>query len=178
MKTKKILFGLLLTITFLACKNEEKAEVKEVKKDFYKLTLNAVVKKDDTFQVYFKDSNDDKAPFEEVNSIRVDLKGSESAQNIVFDLPADVFPTHLRVDFGSNKEQGEIVVNEFKVEFQDKKFVVKGADFFDYFIAEKTFVSFDKATSTAKPIVTEDGSYDPMFFSESTLNNEMAKISK
>lgn len=178
MKVNKILLGLLLTITFIACKNEEKQEIKEVKKDIYKLTLNAVVKKDDTFQVFYKDSNDTKAPFEETKSVSVNLKGSETAQNIVFDLPEDVYPTELRFDFGFNKEQDEIVVNEFKIEFLDKNFIVKGGAFFDYFIAEKAFVSFDKATSTAKPILTKDGAYDPMFFSEVTLNGEMIKLSK
>lgn len=178
MKAKKILFGLLLTLTFVACKKEEKQEVTEVKNDVYRFTLNAVIKKDDTFQLFYKDSNDNKAPFEETKSVSVDLKGSETAQNIVFNLPQDVYPTELRIDFGFNKEQKDIIVNEFKVEFLDKNFIVKGASFFDYFIAEKAFVSFDKATSTAKPIITADGTYDPMFFSEVTLNAEMIKLSK
>lgn len=179
MRSNRIIVGLLLALTFIACKTEEKKEeVKEVEKNQYKITLNAVVKKDDTFQIYYKESNDDKAPFEEVNSVRVDLKGSETAQDIVFDLPADAYPTYLRVDFGSNKEQSEITVNEFKVAFHDKVFSVKGAQFFDYFIAEKAFVNYDKATSKAMPFVTADGNYDPMFFSEATFNGEMVKLAK
>lgn len=178
MNAKKFLFSLLLMVTFIACKNEEKQEVKVDQKDFYKLTLSATVIKDDQFQVYYKESNDDQEPFEEVNSVRVDLKGSDNVQNVVFNLPADVYPTYLRLDFGSNKEQAPIVIKEFKIEFQGKSFVVNAERFFDYFIAEKSFLNFDKATSTAIPFVTKDGNYDPMFFSESTLNAEMVKMAQ
>lgn len=178
MKLNKILFAFVIAIISISCKNDEKKEDEKKIYDQYKITLNAIVKKDDTFQVYYKESSDDKEPFVEESSVRVDLKGSEKAQDIIFALPENAYPTYLRLDFGSNKVQPEISVNNFKVSYRDKLFTINGNQFFDYFIAEKAFVKFDKATAKAIPFVTEDGNYDPMFFSEATLNAEMVKLSK
>lgn len=176
MKSNIIIVALFLTL--ISCKDNQKGDVIETKKNQYKITLNAIIKKDDTFQIYYKESNDDNAPFEEKNSVRVDFKGSEIAQDIIFNLPEDVYPTYLRVDFGSNKDQSEIIVNQFKIDFLDKEFSINGKQFFDYFIAEKAFIKFDKETSKAIPFVTIEGNYDPMFFSEATFNEEMIKLSK
>jgi hypothetical protein len=178
MKQNLIVISSLFALLFVSCKNGDEKDEKDVIKNRYEITLNAIVKKDDTFQVYFKDSNDDKAPFEEKNSVRVDLKGNDLSQDIVFNLPDDRFPTYLRLDFGSNKEQLEIKVNSFKISYLDKKFVINGTQFFDYFIPEKAYLNFDKTANKVLPFVTKDGFYDPMFFSESTLNGEMIKLSK
>ncbi|NBL65783.1 hypothetical protein GV828_11285 [Flavobacterium sp. NST-5] len=180
MKSIKVLVTLLLVTTILSCKNEGKdaAEKTAEKPNVYTFTLNAVVQQNDDFQIFFKEDNNPETPFEEVNSVWSGIKGGTNAQDVIFTLPEDVFPTQIRFDFGQNKTQPGILVNNFRVAFKDKTFDVKGADFTNYFIPDEKFVKFDKATSLITPIVQENGAYDPMFFSNGVFNEQLVKLSK
>jgi hypothetical protein len=136
MKTSFLIALVLLTSIF-SCKNEEKnntkPEVAIEKKNpnVFTVTLNAIVPEDDSFQVYYK--NDAESIFDEKNSIFVEFKGSNQPQDIVFNLPEDVLPNYLRLDFGTNKQQKEITVNNFKIEVFGKTFEARGKEFFNYF---------------------------------------------
>ena len=177
MKATKIFTVLFLTLSLGSCKKEEnKPEEAEVT-NIYTFTLNAVVKQDDDFQIFYKEDNNPETPYEELSSIWTGVKGVETAQDIVFVLPEDVIPTQLRFDFGQNKRQPEIVVNSFKVAFRDKSFSVSGKDFFKYFIPDENFVKVDAEASKVIPVSTGT-TYDPMFFSTADFNTEMAKISQ
>jgi len=177
---KYILCTLVIALAATSCKNE-KTETVELEKneiEVFTITLNAVIQKDDAFQIFYKEDDNFLSPFEEQNSKYAEFKGSDKAQDLVFMLPEDVYPTQLRFDFGNNKEQSPIVVNSFKINYKGKNFEVKGADFFSFFRSEEAFVKVDKAAAKAIPFVKEDGSYDPMFFSEPALNAEMIKLAQ
>lgn len=177
MKASRILIALFLSISFFSCKNEETKKTEEAKvPELYTFTLNATVKQNDDFQLFFKEDNNTETPFEETNSVWSGIKGAEMAQNIVFALPEGVFPTQLRFDFGQNKNQSEIIVNSFKVTYKDKSFNISGKDFFTYFIADENFVKVDKEASKAMPVAGT--TYDPMFYSSGDYNAQMVKISQ
>jgi hypothetical protein len=111
MKLRTIILGIFFTVALASCKKDEKAAEGNapsteavVNDNVTTFTLNAVVKKDDSFQIYYKQDNDVQAPFDEKSSMYVEIKGSETAQDIVFRLPKDVMPTMLRFDFGVTKD--------------------------------------------------------------------------
>ena len=88
-------------MAFYSCKDNKKEEVK-VDKNF-KVAFNAIVTKDDNFQIYYNE--DGSIAFEADKYIDVAVKGKNEPQEIVFDLPEDVIPQAFRFDIGSNKEQ-------------------------------------------------------------------------
>lgn len=184
MKANKLVLMLFLTMALIGCKNEEKVETsietttEAPKAEVYTFTLNAVIKADDDFQIFFKEDNDPQSPFEEVNSVWSGaIKGNENAQDIVFTLPEGVYPTQIRFDFGQ-KKQDEILVNSLKVEFKEKSVVFKGADFFNFFTPDDNFVKIDKTTSKIIPIEQKDGAFDPMLYSNTDFNTEMSKLAQ
>jgi hypothetical protein len=184
MNVNKILLGLLVTLTLLSCKNESQKTTEEsstektaVNENAFVITFNAIVKKDDSFQVYFKAVDDDKVPFEEKNSMYVDVKGSDQPQDIVFSLPEDALPNQIRLDYGINKEQSEIKVNGLSVKYLGKTIDLKGAEFFKHFIFNQSSVKIDTVKSTITPIM-DNGNYDPMSYSEKLLNDKLLGLTK
>lgn len=184
MKANKLVLMLFLTIALIGCKKEEKVEekldqqVETPKAEVFTFTLNAVIKADDDFQIFFKEDNDSQSPYEEVNSVWSGaIKGNENAQDIVFTLPEAVYPTQIRFDFGQ-KKQDEILINSLKVDFKDKSVTFKGAEFFNFFTPDENFVKVDKTNSKIIPIEQKDGKFDPMLYSNTDFTTEMSKLAQ
>jgi hypothetical protein len=164
-----------------SCKNQEgnnvdsNLEKQKENINIFKITLNATVQENDSFQVYYK--NDDQSKFDEAKSIFIEFKGSNQPQDIVFNLPEDELPSFLRLDFGTNKNQKEITVNSFRVDYLGKSFEVKGKDFFNYFYSNE-LVKVDKENSKVTPLTSKEGNYDPIFTSELGLKNQIDLLVK
>lgn len=180
MKLKTILLSGLIMMSLFACDKKEpsKTEVTENKvqddKEIFKVTLNAVVTKDDTFQLFYME--DDSKPYDEKKSMYVEVKGSDAPQDIVFNLPKDELPYFLRLDFGLNKQQSEITVKNFKIDYFGKTFEVKDKMFFNYFVINEETMKKDTVKSTLTPLKLKDGGYDPMSYSELGLQQEIKKL--
>lgn len=177
MKAVKYLICSLIIVFLISCKDKKEADQPLIE-NVFTITINAKVSKDDTFQVFYNESNDAQTPFEEKYSIFTAVKGSDQDQDIVFKLPEDVFPTQIRLDFGINKSQTEISISNFKINYKQKSFEAKGSNFFNYFTPDTVFVKVDKVNSKAIPFVNKDGGYDPMFISKNELNQEILKLIK
>jgi hypothetical protein len=182
MKTNKLFLAFLMLIALFSCKKEDSTEKEnqatEKVENTFIVTLNAVVKKDDSFQVYFKDVDDDQVPFEESKSIYVDVKGSDAAQDIVFNLPKDAYPNQIRLDYGINKNQSKIKINSFKVNYLGNSIELNGNQFFKHFIFNESTLIKDTVNNTIKPLVFDNGGYDPMSYSEKLLNDKLQKLIK
>ena len=183
MKLKTILLSTFIVMSLLACNKKEASEAKDIDtsvekieedKELFKVTLNAIVTKDDTFQLYYME--DDSKPYDEKNSIYVDVKGSTSPQDIIFRLPKDELPYFLRLDFGINKNQSEITVKNFKIDYFDKTLEFKDGLFFNYFVVNEDTMKKDTLKSSVIPFVLKDGGYDPMSYSELGLEKEIQKL--
>lgn len=185
MKVNKIFVGLFMTLSLLSCKNEDKkdggaettTEQSEVNKNSFTVILNAVVNKDDSFQVYYKAVDDDKVPFEEKNSMYVDVKGSDKPQDITFSFPEDASPNQIRLDYGTNKEQTAIKINRLTINYLGKSIDLNGKEFFKHFIFNENTLKKDTINQTITPIAT-DGGYDPMSYSEKLLNDKLIGLMK
>lgn len=186
MKLNSIIVGLLISITLFSCKNEDKKDSSQqdnyvaiekplLDKTIFTVTLNAVVKEDDSFQIFYKYDNE--GPFEEKKSFFIEFKGSQEPQDIVFRLPKDEVPYFLRLDFGTNKEQKQVKINNFKIDYLGKTFEAKGKDFFNYFYSNDLVIN-DIENSTTTPIVSKDGNYDPIFCSAEGLQKQIDLLLK
>lgn len=184
MKLKFLIAIAAAALLTVSCKDDKKpsesTEASEVSapvdQDIVVITLNATAKKDDSFQIYYKQDLDVDAPFKEEESLYSEFKGSEQPQDIVWKLPKDVLPTMMRFDVGVNKQQDPIVIHRFSVSRNGKKFEYSGADFNKIFMANEQTVKFDPTSATATGIQLENGGYDPLFNSTILLNEELAKL--
>lgn len=181
---KKLFFAyLILSIVVLgSCKKEENkavvspADVEAIKNSF-KVTLNATVTADDNFQMYFS-QDDYEAPYQEENSVWVSIKASDKPQDIVFVLPEDVLPNYIRIDFGTNEKQKEIIIQNFKMNYFSKSFEAKGSLFYNYFIPNDCVSIVDKNKSIIQNVKSTDGRYDPLFYSEKALYDQIQLLIK
>lgn len=180
----KILLGIILASTlFVGCKNDKTADgekataeaPKEEAIENFRVTLNVVAKKGDDFQIYYIQNPSE--TFSEEKSLWFQLKGSDKPQDIVFNLPKDIVPSSVRLDFGLNKDQESITLNSVDMEFFDKKFSAKGIDLGKYFSPlEPTKIDF--ATGVMTAIDKTGKKVEPALQPQETLNQEIGKLVK
>lgn len=167
----------VLSLFFVSCKDEkkvdEKSEAKTEKSQPFTVSINAVVEKDDVFQIFYNEDGSEN--FDPSNTINVNVTGSTQPQELFFPLPEDAMPMALRFDIGANKEQKQVVFKGFKITYLDKSFNVTGAEFFKYFYPN-TQIEVDSGNFTAKIKILEDQPYDPILGSTQDLKNEIAKL--
>jgi len=156
MKIKIVTF-LFLALTLISCKNEDgnKSEENQVSNqplgnDFFVVTVDLVAQKDDSFHVFFSEDGSDN--FTEENSVWFEFKGSPNSQKLVFNLPKERMPNQLRLDFGVNKEQGDVKINSIEITYNGKAFNIQGSELIKYFRANDASSTIDIATQTIKPI--------------------------
>lgn len=178
---KKIYCYLLVLIcsVFFSCKNDQKNENQEdIKKpkNNVSIVLNAVVLENDTFHVYYNEDGSEK--FNEENSIWLEFKGKKTPQNIVFELPEDVLPSNLRIDFGINKEQKDIEIKSFKINYLGKKIEAYNSGFFKYFRINELTAKLDMQKCLVTPTAKKDNYVGPSFYPLPDLKIDLEKLYK
>ena len=182
MKTRVILASLFLSMALFSCKKEVKTEAAEAivvdeTKDLFKVSLDLVVKKNDTLHLYY--TEDGSINFSEESSIWLPVTGKEANQEVTFMLPKDVFPTQFRLDLGVNQAQEDIVFKTISFNYLDKKFASTGADVANYFIPDQSKCSFDIATGTIKATKDNGTRLSPSFYpNELRIKAELEKLAK
>lgn len=179
---KRIILIVFCICLFVSCKNENKpldenAEVAEKKviDTLFTITLNTTIKKDDSFQIYYRTAS--QPTYIETNSFFTEFKGSDKPQDIVFRMPDGIIPDYIRLDFGTNKDQDPIIINNFKMSYFGKVFETKGSGIFNYLLVAQKTATVDKDKSVLLPL-TVDGIHDPQATSEKALYDEIQKIIK
>lgn len=162
MKYSLIITCLVFTTLFSCKENKETDQnnpqsVEVVKEDFFKVTLDVVVKKDDNFHLYF--TEDGSILFNEEKSVWNQIKGSDKPQTVVFTLPKDVLPTAIRLDlgYGVNPLQSEIEIINFNCSYFGKSINAKGIEFFDYFYNTPESSTIIPGTSKLKKLDKNQG---------------------
>ena len=180
MKTKLILV-LFLGIIFLSCKhdnkeNNNKEPKAEAQVNIFKVTVFAIAKKDDDFCLLY--TEDGTINFKD-GSVWQHLKGSENEQQVVFNLPKDAFPTELRVDFGINKDQEDIILKRIVLEYNGKKKEIHGDQLRLLFRPDESKCTFDPSSGIIKAIVKDGQKQSPSFYpQEAVLGPELIKLGK
>ncbi|MCF6131465.1 hypothetical protein [Flavobacterium wongokense] len=180
MKTRIILSVLLATIFFTGCKDEKSVDSLEVVKTeeaakIFQVTLDVTVKKDDNFALFY--TEDGTINFTG-DPIWIGVKGSDAPQKVVFNLPENVIPTMLRIDFGISKDQDVMTINNYKMTYAGKSFETPGATFFKYFRPNEQCTQVDREKGLVIPVKNQAKYFGPSFYPEITLGEEIAKLVK
>jgi hypothetical protein len=139
-----------------------------------KIVLDAVVPKDDKFQVYY--THDKTNNFNEMESEIAIVKGNIKNQRIVFYLSEDVKITNLRIDLGENPHQGEIKINSIEIVKNDKRFKVKNKEILSYFIlAYDVKYNSDKGTFNHISL-KKNGIVDPTIINNEKIIKQLKKM--
>lgn len=180
---KNLLVVALVMITVFACKDDKKPEnvnetttkevpnTEEKKEDNVVMTLNVVVPKDDTFVVQF--TEDMAFQFEAKDKIKVDVKGSDKPQDLVFKLPNKVIPTKFMLKVGRNNYK-DVSINKLTINSDDRVFEISKENFYQFFNPNK-YIDYNREekTFTSKEI---DGRYIPTFISRPVLIQRLEEI--
>ncbi len=151
---KKIILLLILAISFTACKDNKSKQtqepvtktepVVETKSDFVKITLNAVVPLDDTFVIQYTTQED--GGFKAKNKVFAKIKGSTASQDLVFNLPKEVFPTKFMLKPGT-KNFKDVIINKVIINNDTDVFEFDNANFNKFFNPNK-YIKYNTTTNT------------------------------
>lgn len=178
MKFKILFFVVCVTITTISCKNEEnnqKQQSQEIQdvSDAFIVTLDVIAKKNDDFCLLY--TEDGSINFKE--GVWQSIKGSNNSQKLVFSLPDDAKPTQLRIDFGMNKEQEEIILNSFTMEYIGKSRTIGCPELVAFFRADDSKCTFDHVTGIIKPEIKNGVRQNPSLYPhESNMMPAIQKI--
>lgn len=180
MKAKIVLLVTLISTLLIGCKNEKSVDSlevvqQEVLDDNFKITLDVIVKKDDNLSLYY--TEDGSIDFSNAPPIWVGVKGSDGSQEVIFNFPQEVRPTQLRLDFGMNEEQPDVVFEMITMEYMGQSRVIARPELVSFFRADDSKCSFDHVTGVIKALA-KDGKrqYPSLYPHESALAAELAKL--
>ncbi len=172
----------LLIVMFLiavSCKDKSTNSISENQNqeqaaNLFKVTLNAVVKKNDDFCLLY--TEDKTLNF--VDGVWKNIEGIDGEQVIEFYLPKDVFPTQLRLDLGKNIEQEDILIKSIKFEYLGKAREIKGVEIGVFFRADDSKCSYDSSTGILKAFIKDGKKAASLYPNEIILTSELPKLAK
>ena len=151
MKIKLFVSLFVVVFCLTSCKKKVEKTVKvDLTKELFKVSLNLLMQKNDTLHLYY--GQDMAEDYTEENSIWLPVEGKEIAQKVTFNLPEAVLPVKLRIDFGVNRENEEIVLNSIGFDYYDKTFIANESTIFNYFRPDEsaTIIDYNKRTLKRK----------------------------
>jgi hypothetical protein len=153
----------LFLMAVVGCKNDKStdkpvdvpaAAAEKISYDHFRVEVDVVATKDDTFSVFY--TTNGTIDFNANEVIWYPVKGSANEQHLYADLPKDIIPSHLRLDFGLTKQ--DVVFKKITILYHDKQFVAAGPDIFKYFAVNPAGCTADPATGTLKVLpIKESG---------------------
>jgi len=181
MKTKITIIFVLLAAALSGCRNEvpiDELDLVEPKlaDDHFRVSMQVVVPKDDTFALYYTFGGTD---FSQQQPLWTPISGKVEAQEVQFVFPKEVKPAQLRIDFGMNKTQGDIILKKIAMTYNHKEFSVSGQDIFRYFRPDDGKCTVNPANGTLKGKVINGIKQGPSLYPmENALGAEIAKLTK
>ncbi len=181
MKTKNFIIATLFSLAFISCKNDktektEEAPKADVKENF-SVDLDVITPIEDNFSVYYTEDNT--INFTGEKAVWSGVKGQPNSQTVTLNLSEEIIPTNIRIDFGLNKDQGDIILEKFKLSYYGKSFEAKGSEFFTYFIPNDSVkTEIDLAKGTVKFLKNPKKFYTPFYYPQQKVLDEIKKITK
>jgi hypothetical protein len=182
---KKVIVFILLAfcsiISLTSCGGENKKKnnapaesnnkIKEQPKleSVFKINLNMVIPNDDTIEVFYLDYDDTNYSYK--TKVTKKVIGSSKAQNIEVLLPKEIFPNSLRIDFGLNRSEEDVVLNSVAMTYEDFSMVLTAEEFHAFFMPNK-YINYIKETGVVERKVV-DGKYDPYFNARAVLRKKL-----
>ena len=180
MKTKFIAIIAILAAAVSGCKNEKSVDALDVVKpevvdNTFKVTIRAVLKKDDDVALFY---NEDGSSDFKTEPMWQNIKGDGTEQQVTYTLPEGVFPAQFRIDLGLKKDQEDIVLRGITLEYKGKKREIAGGELGVYFRPDETKCSFDAASGVIKAVVTNGQRQIPSLYPQDPLKAEIEKLAQ
>lgn len=121
MKTIKIMCFTAVLFLFFNCENDYNTNQLVI-------TIDAVIQKTDSINVYYTRSNS--IDFTDTQSFWIKVTGNKKNQNIQIIFPDSILPKQIRLDFGRNISQNDVVLNKMDFNYKNNSFSVKGKEIF------------------------------------------------
>lgn len=180
---KAILIFTVLAFTVISCKKSEtesKEETKPVAADVkqnFSVELDVISQIKDDFALYY--TEDKTINFTSDKAVWSGVKGQPTSQKVILNLSEELIPTDIRLDFGINKDQEDIVLENFKLDYYGKTFQARGSDFFKYFIPNDSIkTEIDQVKGTVKFLKNPKKFMTPFFYPNQKILDEIKKITK
>ena len=175
MKKTTLAIVSLLVLLVVNCKENkkeipnDKLEVEQTNKDFFTLTINAIVENDDTFTLFYLEG--EQKQISDENSVSVDVIGSNFQQTLQFKLKEDVLPTRLILRYGNMESGQKIEFFDSEITYYDNEIFIAKHNFYQFFIPNK-YIEFNQEThvATSNPKVDKNG---PVFYSRKVLDEKI-----
>jgi hypothetical protein len=136
MKIIKILSLVTVLLLFFNCENNNSTNQ-------LVLNIDAVIQKTDSINVYYTKTKD--IDFTDKQSFWIKVAGNKKNQNIQIIFPDSILPKQIRLDFGRNISQNDVVLNKFDFTYKNKNFSVKGKEIFYIFREDQNNTIVDKS---------------------------------
>ena len=183
MKTKLVLAGLAMALSFSSCKDNDKDDKKteqqpaaaDAKSQTFDIAIDVVIPSDEELILFYKDGTNDW--FQDDKTVWAGVKGSTNVQTAVFHLPEGVLPNDIRLDVGRNEFKGlaPIEIKKITMTYLDKKFEIPQDQIANYFKANQ-FIAYDEATKKYSFKKDEKGGYDPFFETKPEFYPQLANL--
>ncbi len=141
MKVIKRISFVAILLLFLNCENNNNTNQLVV-------NIDAVIQKTDSINVYYTKSKD--INFKDEQSFWTKVIGNKKNQKIQIVFPDSVQPKQIRLDFGRNISQNDIVLNKMDFSYKNKNFSVKGKEMFYIFRVDENNSVVDKLNGSIK----------------------------
>ena len=149
----------IASIIVLGCKNSNKPKSEdgsELPADRLIVELNAEIRKDDIFELFFRRQDE---VFSDQKKVTAEIKGSDKAQTIRFILNQGEFPTHFRLDLGQNEMQRSLQIVELALRYNEGMQTFTKEEFIRYF-KPNIYVSMNNETLKIQ-LESKNNKYDP-----------------
>lgn len=140
--------------------------------EVFEIQLKATVNYDDEFRIYY--ATKETTGFSENQVIRVKIVGLSEAQIITYKFPLGIYPSNFRIDFGFNKKQKNIHIDNLMLLAAKKQITIFGSELTDYFSLMEGSVEYDKEQKELK-ILSKD-THLPIIFANESLLKRMAQV--
>jgi hypothetical protein len=104
--------------------------------------IDAVIQQSDSINVYY--TNNKSIEFIDKQSFWTKVTGNKKNQNIQIVFPDSILPKQIRLDFGKNIAQKDIVLNKISFIYKNKNFSAKGKEIFYIFREDQNNTIVDK----------------------------------
>lgn len=140
----------------------------------FKVKADVVMKKNDSIQVFY--TTNGTIDFNEIQSFWVKVKGANKNQTVVLPMPKDTIPKQIRIDFGRNRAQDDIVLNKIELVYKDKEFEMKGNDIYNYFWLNDGYAVLDKKSGVLKRKVKGQLNGPVLYPNADNLKNKLHEL--
>jgi hypothetical protein len=141
MKAFKIISFIAVLLLFINCENNNNINQLVV-------NIDVVIQKTDSINVYYTESKT--IDFTDTQSFWTKVSGNKKNQNIQIVFPDSIQPKQIRLDFGRNLSQNDVVLNKIDFIYKNKSFSLKGKEIFYIFRVDENNTIVDKLNGSIK----------------------------